>query len=340
MVFILDLLVVVSLSPVRGPGPRASRLSAISETWGARTNVAVLLDAAHEDVELSRAAVRGASMRCWLVPPPQKSFKFAQLHVYRFALGRAAREFPGLSDGGEASAAAPTINWFVWANDHTFLIVENLHCYLSTLDARMPHYAGQRMWGPCCGSFNSGAAGFAISASAAKSLAFEWRRANQTESCDVGDKKSHVARCLKNSIGLSPRDTRDATGAERFNAYGPVRLATGAVDDWFVKKKAQLSPPEAVLRGPAGVSAGVATFHYVAAAECRLLDRLLHRPWEWRLDPLALEAEWPEGRTELGGYSHAWPAKDQEKQMKIAALLEKIEICGAPDEPAARRAAP
>ena len=52
---------------------------------------------------------------------------------------------------------------------------ENLACYLKArYDASTPHYVGARMWGPCCGLFNSGAAGFAVSRASLDLLAARW----------------------------------------------------------------------------------------------------------------------------------------------------------------------
>ena len=47
------LLCIVSLSPVRGPGPRATRLGAIADTLGRRSRIAVLIARDHEDAALS-----------------------------------------------------------------------------------------------------------------------------------------------------------------------------------------------------------------------------------------------------------------------------------------------
>ena len=58
---IAGLLVIVSLSPVRGPGPRATRLEAMAETLGTRARMAVLTCDGHEDAALSARTLARAN---------------------------------------------------------------------------------------------------------------------------------------------------------------------------------------------------------------------------------------------------------------------------------------
>lgn len=215
-----------------------------------------------------------------------------------------------------------------WANDHTFVIAENLACYLRTFDASDVRYVGSRLWGPCCGTFNSGAAGFALSRRALAVLASHWAGDELHKNCDPRQQRAHVATCL---VALEPEagqpvDTRDASGADIFHVYGPIRLATGAIDEWFVSKKKRVDSRE-LLRGPASVSVNTATFHYVAAQETRLLDDIFHRPYEEgaRLGEEEIGARWPRG-SDLGGYAHGWPATAA-KQRLVATLLDRVELC-------------
>ena len=149
------LLCIVSLSPVRGPGPRATRLGAIADTLGRRSRIAVLIARDHEDAALSlqTLAERNAtgSIRAWELPIEDHTPRFNQFRAHVYGLRRALEE---------------RHSWFFWMNDHTFVIAENLACYLSGLSWTEPVYAGLRLWGPCCGLFNSAAAGYAVNRAA------------------------------------------------------------------------------------------------------------------------------------------------------------------------------
>jgi len=163
-----------------------------------------------------------------------------------------------------------------------------------------------------------------------------------------------VATCLA-AFECHARDTRDAQGAERFHVYGPVRLATGALDQWYIDKKRRVvdesqrpsggkqgAPPhpraggapeeEAVVvaTGVAGVAADVVSFHYVAAEEARLVDALIHAshsvapPYAGKTTLLG--DAWPSGLASLGGYAHPFPTRSPPRAALVAALLDKIRL--------------
>jgi hypothetical protein len=53
-----------------------------------------------------------------------------------------------------------------------------------------------------------------------------------TEPLFLGHRLKAAAECLREG-GVAPRDTRDAAGGERFNAFGPVRSVRGDVHSWW-----------------------------------------------------------------------------------------------------------
>ena len=314
------LLCIVSLSPVRGPGPRATRLGAIADTLGRRSRIAVLIARDHEDAALSlqTLAERNAtgSIQAWELPIEDHTPRFNQFRAHVYGLRRALEE---------------RHSWFFWMNDHTFVIAENLACYLSGLSRTEPVYAGLRLWGPCCGLFNSAAAGYAVNRAAVELFVKRWREidAGETdEKCDPSSKKAQIALCLKR-FDVVAIDTREASGAERFHVYGPVRLATGAIDDWLVNKKKNIDPPEPFAADASAVSSDVVSFHYVAEKEHRLLDRLLRG--DIAIDAATLAPIWPRGREELGGYSHPWPGpRNGRAAEEVVGLLRRLRVCDGP----------
>ena len=311
------LLCIVSLSPVRGPGPRATRLGAIADTLGRRARIAVLIARDHEDAALSlqTLAARNAtgSIQAWELPIEDHTPRFNQFRAHVYALRRALEE---------------RHSWFFWMNDHTFVIAENLACYINGLSRSEPVYAGLRLWGPCCGLFNSAAAGYAVNRAAVKLLVKQWNGGESDEKCDPQSKKAQIALCLKKLGDVLPIDTREASGAERFHVYGPVRLATGAIDDWLVNKKKNIDPPEPFAADASAVSSDVVSFHYVAEKEHRLLDRLLRG--DAAVDEMTLAPIWPRGREELGGYSLPWPGRNARAAEEVLTLLRRLRVCEAP----------
>ncbi len=311
------LLCIVSLSPVRGPGPRATRLGAIADTLGRRSRIAVLIARDHEDATLSikTLAERNATgaIQAWELPAADHTPRFNQFRAHVYGLRRALGE---------------RHSWFFWMNDHTFVIAENLACYLNGLSRSEPVYAGLRLWGPCCGLFNSAAAGYAVNRAAVGLLVAQWRSGPSDEKCDPSSKKAQIALCLKR-FDVVAIDTREASGAERFHVYGPVRLATGAIDDWLVNKKKNIDPPEPFAADASAVSSDAISFHYVAEKEHRLLDRIIRG--DASIDEKTLAPIWPRGREELGGYSHPWPgARNTRAAGEVVTLLQRLRVCETP----------
>jgi hypothetical protein len=318
------LLCIVSLSPVRGPGPRATRLGAIADTLGRRARIAVLVAPAHEDAARSLAALaqRNATggVEAWELPAADHAPQFNQFRAHVYALRRALAE--------------PSVHWYFWMNDHTYVVAENLRCYVAGLSRTKPIYAGLRLWGPCCGLFNSAAAGYALNRKAVGLLVNRWRdiaSGESDEQCDPHSKKAQIALCLKRlDARAAPIDTRDANGAEKFHVYGPIRLATGSIDDWLVNKKKNIVPPETFAADASAVSSDAISFNYVAEKEHRLLDRLLHRDASIldRADATAaLASMWPRGREELGGYAHPWPGRNERAAARVVGLLRRLRVC-------------
>lgn len=63
-------------------------------------------------------------------------------------------------------------------------------------------------------------------------------------------------------------------GGQRFNAYGPARLAQGKIDQWY--KDVHASDPGMWLAGTDCCSSDAVSFHYVGPAEARAMHTILH----------------------------------------------------------------
>mmetsp|Transcript_4488 Transcript_4488/g.6377 ORF Transcript_4488/g.6377 Transcript_4488/m.6377 type:complete len:332 (+) Transcript_4488:221-1216(+) len=329
----VSVLIILTLSPVRGPGPRASRIDAIGETWGKRAihsqraKVAVLIDGQNENAAATKEACLDHDLISWDLPS-SKDQKFSQAKAMAYAFER---------------AATLDFDWVLWGNDHTFLIVHRL---LSYLDNKLDHtklmYVGSRLYGPCCGVFNSGAAGFLLSKPAINLLTTQWRDPKNV-ACDLNNKRNHIAVCLK-LFDIVPLDTRDDQGLERFHIYGPIRLATGAIDHWYLTKKLRLTHPNSPLSKDEGetyqalkfnlskVSPSVISFHYVSGHEALLLDSLIHNshpnispPYSDKADALA--SLWPK-QPHLGGYAHPFPSRSKIRSSLVVHLLDSIRLGG------------
>ena len=139
---------------------------------------------------MSAAALNASkTVEVWQVPARDHALRFSQYKAMVYGLQRALRDARN--------------EWIFWANDHTFLIVENLECFLRRFDSRQPHSLGMRMWGPCCGLFNSGAAGFALSR---KAVASKRRAPGKSKTLSLSLSAREARLSFRTSASLDPGD--------------------------------------------------------------------------------------------------------------------------------------
>lgn len=113
-------------------------------------------------------------------------------------------------------------DWFLKADDDTYVIVENLKQFLSTkCSTDVKNYYGFRYFPRPPEKFqidfNSGGAGYVLSNSAIKLFAAKYM--NDTSYCrnTTGSEDVDLAKCLA-EINIRPGETRDKLGRERFHS--------------------------------------------------------------------------------------------------------------------------
>ena len=185
------------------------------------------------------------------------------------------------------------------ANDHTAVIPENLQCFLKSVDPSKPSRVRGQSIGPKTGKsteiFNSGAAGYVITRPTLELVERHWGtppcNAKKTEKWLQGNPGLVLARCLQKH-GVKPVDTFHEEEGHRFHAYGPVRVATKSLDDWYIRMNSNLPWPSFD-----GCASDAISFHYVESAEQRAIYDSV------RSDLDEVMERWPKAPSDLGGYS-------------------------------------
>ncbi|GMS79495.1 hypothetical protein PENTCL1PPCAC_1670, partial [Pristionchus entomophagus] len=159
-------------------------------------------------------------------------------------------------------------DWFVKADDDTYLIVDNLRKYLRTLDPTQPYYVGYRMKPYLDHGYNGGGAGYVLSRKALELFA---RHAYDNETICPDDPYEDVgiARCLAN-LGIYPHKTINEHGQQRFNTYHPSKTFEG-----WSKQANWITDP--LITGFDGIARDLISFHHISPTEMRLFDILLYR---------------------------------------------------------------
>jgi len=122
-------------------------------------------------------------------------------------------------------------DWFLKVEINTFVVMENLRYFVSSLNASIPFYFGHTLsstWGM---SYNSAAAGILMSHGAVmqlqKALAKGVCAAHGSSSSDI-----ELGSCLA-KISIYPQDTRDANGHARFLPFDPEAHLLKKHSSWF-----------------------------------------------------------------------------------------------------------
>ena len=171
-------------------------------------------------------------------------------------------------------------DWFLKADDDTFVIWENLMEYLGSkevqaeLEAGKGVYLGRRfaMAGKKLDNYTSGGAGYALDRVALGALVQNL----DTPACDPHGQHQFedywAGKCMRQG-GVVPLDTRDAQGRQRFNPFQPwnhYQYKEGT-DDWFAKYS--LEPLKYQLEA---VSRKGVSFHYQPRKDMLQTNRYLY----------------------------------------------------------------
>ncbi|OQR71569.1 glycoprotein-N-acetylgalactosamine 3-beta-galactosyltransferase 1-like, partial [Tropilaelaps mercedesae] len=128
-------------------------------------------------------------------------------------------------------------DWFLKADDDTYVIVENLRYFLSTHDASEPVYFGHKFRPYVKQGYMSGGAGYVMSKEAVRRFIELGIRSNRTK-CrrdHNGAEDVELGKCLAD-LGIGAGDSRDSGGRGRFFPLTPeAHLIPGHMppDFWF-----------------------------------------------------------------------------------------------------------
>ena len=162
-------------------------------------------------------------------------------------------------------------DWFLKADDDTYVIVENLRYMLSKLNTSEPHYIGRYITSP--EGYNSGGAGYVFSRETLR----RFKKALGEPSCPQHHQYEDVAVgvCLK-AQGVRPVSTRDARGKETFI---PIPLEKHLTADYVGDESRwmkEVNYPLPYKDGPESCSDYPISFHYIKEAMAYRMEYLVY----------------------------------------------------------------
>lgn len=120
-------------------------------------------------------------------------------------------------------------DWFMKADDDTYVILENMRYLLSNHSPDEPVYFGHHFQTIVAQGYFSGGGGYVISREALRR--FGHRKPGDC-SKDYGAEDVEFGRCMQ-KLGVKTGDSRDALGRSRFHCFNPGTHIHGGYPDWY-----------------------------------------------------------------------------------------------------------
>ncbi|XP_059148747.1 glycoprotein-N-acetylgalactosamine 3-beta-galactosyltransferase 1-like isoform X2 [Physella acuta] len=232
------------------PDTLLSKAIHIKNTWAKRCNL-VLFMSSVADPEFPAVGLDVPEGREHLTAKTMKAFKYLYDHHMEDA------------------------DWFLKADDDTYVIVENLRYLLLNEDPAQPVYFGQRFKPYVRQGYTSGGGGYVLSKEALRRFGEEGSVNAKICAKDGGPEDVYMGKCMQN-LGVKLKDSTDSLNRSRFHCFNPETVLKARFPKWFINFD--------VLSGRGGIeniSDYAVSFHYIHPNQMYTLEFFIYhlRPY-------------------------------------------------------------
>ncbi|XP_061182114.1 glycoprotein-N-acetylgalactosamine 3-beta-galactosyltransferase 1-like [Saccostrea echinata] len=221
------------------------KATAVKNTWGKRCNK-VIFFSSETNTSFPTVGLQVSEGREHLTGKTIQAFKYCYEH-YR-----------------------DQFDWFLKADDDTFMIVENLRYFLSHHSPKSLVFFGHKFKPIVKQGYFSGGAGYVLSRASLDKFVTEGSVNPFICRQDGGAEDAELGRCMM-KLGIKAGDSLDTFGKETFHPFVPIAHLEGHHPDWFYKYSAHKP-----RKGLGCCSDYSISFHYMSPSDMYLMDYLLY----------------------------------------------------------------
>lgn len=254
----------------------------------------------HDNNSVAKDLEKQIRVLCWIMTGPQNLDKKA-IHVKKtwakrcntliFFSSKTNNTFPtiglNISEGrehltGKTMQAFRYVyehykdeaDWFMKADDDTYVILENLRYFLTGYKPSDPVYFGHHFKTIVKQGYYSGGAGYVLSKEALSRLATKGKNPKVCRQ-DGGAEDAELGRCMEN-LGVKTVNSTDALGRSRFHCFDPETHLFGGYPNWYYQYDAN-----GAKKGTESISDYAISFHYVPPQKMYALEFYIYhlRPY-------------------------------------------------------------